>query len=437
MSVVGLITEYNPFHQGHEYHIRMAKELTGAETAVVIMSGNYVQRGTPAFMDKYTRTEIALRHGADVILELPVPFSCAGAELFALSAVTLLNKTGIVDYLCFGCEYDNLELLNKIAGILADAKTNSSHKLNTLIRERVKTGISYAASRSQALCDYITSEAWATASMPHTDSIDNSLLSNILSQPNNILAIEYLKALKLTCSDVKPVPLKRTAASYHDTEENDFMYSASSVRNIIGNNSHPDCAEYMERISTFDNAYSQLFGTAYPILESDFNTILGEKLISCKVNDTDLSTFVGIDATLANRILNTLESNSFTDWNAFTELIKTKNIAYTAVSRALLSITLGLKKQYIEQYIENNIASYIRLLGFKTDASSCLKEIKQHGSLTIIGQLSEIKDNLALNETDKLMLKQSVYYDELYNTVIRTKYGSTIPGEYHRKLIIY
>ena len=118
MNVVGLITEYNPFHKGHEYHITKAKELTGANHAVVIMSGNYVQRGTPAFMNKHDRTEIALKHGADLVLELPLPFSCSSAEYFALAAVSVLHKTGIVDSICFGAETDDLDLLKKIAYIL-------------------------------------------------------------------------------------------------------------------------------------------------------------------------------------------------------------------------------------------------------------------------------------------------------------------------------
>lgn len=436
MSVVGLITEYNPFHSGHEYHIKKARELTGAETALVIMSGNYVQRGTPAFMDKHTRTGIALRHGADIILELPVPFSCASAELFALAAVTLLHKTGIVDYICFGCECDNLELLDKIADILAEAKKNHSHKLNCYIKEYIKNGDSYAAARSRALCDYLTTDSYAATSKICNEACDSSLLCSILAQPNNILAIEYLKALKLIGSDIKPVPLKRTAASYHDMDGNDFMFSSSSVRNIISNSSHLNYTEYMEKLSAFDKTYNKELGTVYPVLECDFNTILGEKLISCKVKNEDLSAFAGIDTTLANRIFNIMGSSSFSDWNTFAELIKTKNIAYTAVSRALLSITLGLKKQHMEQYINNDIASYVRLLGFKSDASACLKQIKKNGTLTIVGQLSETKDNSALSGTDRLMLEQSVYYDELYNMVIRTKYGSSIPNEYQRKLII-
>lgn len=429
MKTVGLITEYNPFHMGHKYHIQKAKELTGAETAVVIMSGNYVQRGTPAFMDKHARTKIALNHGADIVLELPVPFSCVSAELFALSAITLLNKTGIVDYICFGCEFDDLEILDNIALILAEAKKDSSHQLNNLIRDYVKCGENYATARSLALCKYLKTY------YPNTE-MNISIIKDVLNQPNNILAIEYLKALKLINSPMKPVPLKRTSASYHDNEENDFMYSASSVRNIVNSTISADYKEHIQRLSLFDNTYNDAFGKLYPIYESDFNIIIGEKLISCKLNNIDINKFAGIDISLANRIYNTLESCPFTDWSTFIEALKTKNIAYTAVSRALLSIALGVEKKQIEQYLANDIASYVRILGFRKDASELLKCIKENGKLTLIGQLSEIKDNSYLNEIDRCMLTQSIYCDELYNMVVRTKFKSNVPNEYQRKLVI-
>lgn len=427
MSTVGLITEYNPFHMGHEYHIKKAKELTGADHVVVIMSGNYVQRGTPAFIDKHTRTGIALNHGADIVFELPVPFSCSSAELFAMSAVTLLDKMGTTDYICFGCECDNPELLNNISLVLADAKKDSTHKLNSIIKEYLKYGESYASARSLALCAYFEERC---------NNTDVALIKDIISQPNNILAIEYLKSLKLIDSHIKPVPLKRTAASYHDNAGNDFMYSASSVRNIIfdaqsGRNGN----EYVRRLSSFDSTYKEALYKTFPISEEDFSLILGEKLLSYSATDTNLTAFAGVDSQLANRISNVLESRPFTGWKTFAETIKTKNIAYTAVSRALLSLMLGLKKNCLEEYLSNDIASYVRLLGFKPSASPLLKRIKENGMLTIIGQLSEIKSS-SLNDTDRQLLSHSIYCDELYNMVVRTKYQTDIPGEYRRKITV-
>ena len=426
MSTVGLITEYNPFHMGHQYHIKKAKELTGADTAVVIMSGNYVQRGTPAFMDKHTRTLIALKHGADIVLELPVPFSCSSAEFFALAAVTLLNKTGIIDYICFGCENDALESPDYIVQILAEVKTIPSHKVNYLIKEYVKNGESYASARSLAIFQYISTDA-------HSKNISGLSVDTILTHPNNILAIEYLKALKLTNSKIKPVTLKRTVSTYHDDLDNDCMYSASSLRNAIHGNTTD---LYSERLYSFDNIYRDTLNKLYPVSENDFSHITGERLTYCKVNTIPLTTFFGVDEALENRIYKAMEKDHYYNFTSFSEALKTKNIAYTAISRALLAITLGIRKDSVNRYLENDIASYIRILGFNKNSSRFLNSIKKFGKLTLIGQLSETKDNKSFNDTDRLLLNQSLYCDELYNMIIRNKYNYNIPGEFERKLTV-
>ena len=414
MSVVGLITEYNPFHKGHKYHIEKAKELTGAENAIVIMSGNYVQRGTPAFIDKYTRTSIALNHGADLIFELPLPFSCSSAEYFALSAVTMLNKTGIVDFICFGAETDNLPLLNKIAKILVDAKNNEEHTFNTLIKDLMKTGINYASARSLAICNYFN---------------DNSI-DDIVNKPNNILAIEYLKALIMLNSDIKPIIIKRTLASYHHDNSNDYMYSASSLRGNIDN------SNTLSDLWTFDEHYKNAYNINYPITEKDFDNLLAGKLIYNIHNNIDLSIYNNIDVQLANRIINVFKESSFKGWNDFTMKVKNKNITYTAISRALLSILLGIKKTDFDEYLDNNICSFLRILGFKASSSNLLNQIKNKGSIVTFGQLSEIGDNTNLNQTDLKILNNSLYADELYNSITALKFSSDIPNEYRRKLII-
>ena len=414
MSVVGLITEYNPFHKGHEYHIKKAKELTGATNSLVIMSGNYVQRGTPAFLDKYSRTSIALNHDADLVFELPLPFSCSSAEYFALSAVTILNKTGIVDYICFGAETDNLTLLESIAKTLIDAKSHDDHQLNILIKDLLKTGLNYASARSLALCDYFK---------------DNTI-DDIVNKPNNILAIEYLKALITLNSSIKPVLLKRTNASYHHNTSNDYMYSASSVRSNIENN------DTLTALWDFDDIYKTNYNVTYPITENDFNNILAEKLIFNIHNNIDLSIYNNIDKDLANRITKIFKENSFKSWNDFAMKIKNKNITYTAISRGLLSILLGIKQCDFDEYLDNNICNFVRILGFNTSSSHLLNQIKNVGQITTYGQLSEINENANLNATDKKLINQSIYADELYNTVASLKFDTEIPSEYRRKIII-
>ena len=414
MSVVGLITEYNPFHKGHEYHISKAKELTGADNTVVIMSGNFVQRGTPAFMDKHTRASIALNHGADLVLELPLPFSCSSAEYFALAAVSLLDRTGVVDYICFGAETDNLSLLEEIASILVNAKIDDAHPLNILIKENLKSGLSYATSRAFALCELCNNED----------------INTIIEQPNNILAIEYLKALKLINSNIKPYVLKRTISTYHDSRDNDYMYSASSLRKNIDND------DSIKTLFDFENIYKEKYKVTYPISEDDFDTIMATKLIENLHSNVDLSIYNNIDEQLANKIIKTLRNNSYSGWNDFCMMLKSKNIAYTSISRGLLSILLDIKKDDFKKYLDNNICNFVRILGFNKASSNILNSIKNNSSLTLIGQLSEINDNLDLNEIDLNMINKSILADEFYNSIVKLKYSTDIPNEYKRKLII-
>lgn len=414
MSVVGLITEYNPFHKGHEYHIEKAKELTGASGALVVMSGNYVQRGTPAFLDKYSRTTIALNHGADLVFELPLPFSCSSAEYFALSAVTILNKTEIVDYICFGAETDDLSTLEKIAKTLIDAKNNEEHSLNILIKDILKTGVNYASARSQAICKYF----------------NDSTIESIISMPNNILAIEYLKAIHLLNSNIKPVLIKRTNASYHHNKSNDYMYSASSVRNSIEND------DTLSALWDFDKIYKECYNTNYPIKENDFDRILAEKLIFNIHNNIDLSIYNNIDEQLANRIAKVFKESSYRGWNDFSMKIKNKNITYTAICRGLLSILLNIKQCDFNEYLDNDICNFVRILGFKASASKLLNQIKNNGKIITFGQLSELNDNEIINDTDLKLIKQGIYADELYNSVTALKFKSEIPNEYRRKIII-
>ena len=177
MKTVGLITEYNPFHKGHLYHLNKAKELTGADRVIVVMSGDFVQRGVPAITDKFTRAHMALAEGADLVLELPCIYATASAEFFALGAVSLLTKLGCVDYLCFGSEGGDISLLSYVADFLLIEPV----EYQTALKAYLQSGKSYPAARLSALSD-----TWKE---------DVTAIENILAAPNNILALEYLKAL--------------------------------------------------------------------------------------------------------------------------------------------------------------------------------------------------------------------------------------------------
>ena len=418
MNIVGLITEYNPFHKGHEYHIQKAKKLANADACIVIMSGNYVQRGTPAFIDKHSRTRIALTHGADIVFELPIPFACASAEYFATAAVTLLHKLGVVTHICFGAEYEDLSILDKIAYTLANAKLDNNHPLNTHIKHLLKSGIPYATARSNALT-----------------SITGTDYSSILNTPNNILAIEYLKALKILNSNIKPIAITRINATYHDSVENDTLYSASTLRaGLLTNNK-----SLYDSLCLFSTEYKAIINSTAPITEDDLSTVLCDKLLTIlhsTTKDNHLTDYMGIDDDFANRIASRDIMYNFTSYSDLVQRLKTKNVAYTAVSRAVLAFILNIKKQDFSLYVKNGIASYIRLLGFSKSSSHLLKIIKLKGELTIIGQLSEITNNTSLSDIDMNMINHSIYCDEFYNMLIRTKYKVAFPNEYTRKITI-
>ena len=224
MKVVGIITEYNPFHNGHAYQIQEIKKRTGADYVVVAMSGDFVQRGTPAIIDKYARTQMALSCGVNLVIELPTLWATASAEYFAMAGVTLFEKMGCVDILCFGAETDDLPLLSVLAEIIAEEPDGYRELLSVYLKE----GLAFPVARGKALCSYLK-EQEKSASATQEFSSKNVVLnldavSSILSEPNNILAIEYLKALKRRNSSIQPYLLKREGAGYHDTE----FYSATN-----------------------------------------------------------------------------------------------------------------------------------------------------------------------------------------------------------------
>ena len=218
MKIVGIIAEYNPFHKGHEFHIEKAKKITGADAAIIIMSGDYVQRGIPSIMPKHLRTQMALACGADVVLELPVCYATGSAEYFATGAVSLLEALGCVDYLCFGSECGEIKILQQIADVLC--KEPAHYKV--LLQKHFKNGNTFPAARKLAFIEYLNQHK-SLSCIPEQ-------ISKILDSPNNILGIEYLKALSCLNSSIEPVTITREGAGYHDQTLGGLFSSASALR---------------------------------------------------------------------------------------------------------------------------------------------------------------------------------------------------------------
>ncbi len=400
MRVVGLIAEYNPFHNGHQYHIEKAKKLANADYAVVVMSGNFVQRGAPAIMPKHLRAEMALKSGVDLVIELPVCYATGTAEQFAYGAVSLLDKLGCVDAICFGSECGDIDSLKNMAQLLC----NESDEYKNALQACLRSGMSFPLARQkaiQALCD-------------------SSDLAELLEQPNNILGIEYLKALYRLGSNIEPLTIRREVSHYHDTELQEQFSSASALRNTIADGDFAQLYGQIpsECIPSLEDGYE----VRYPVYSNDFSLILKYRLL----NETasSLTMYADVSEELANRIYNQL--NTYVSFDQFCELLKTKEITYTRISRALIHILLGIKKS------DYNEIEYARVLGFRKDSSDLLTNLKRLSEIPLISKLTACAD---IPEDAKNMLEIDVFTSNLYESVITNKFKRPLINEFKQSII--
>lgn len=425
MKIVGLIAEYNPFHNGHEYHIKKAKEVTGADAAIVVMSGDYVQRGVPAIMPKRLRTAMALECGAAAVFELPVCYATGSAELFALGAVSLLEKLGIVDYICFGSECNDLNALQKVADILSEEPDEYKQAL----RDHLKTGMSFPSARAQALSTIMNCED------------DSSLLNH----PNNILGVEYLKALKKLNSSIIPYTIRREVSNYHDTRLRSTFSSATAVRSLLA---YSGAAVHTDSGNTFENTqFSRILGeleeqvpsgclellrdyhrVKYPVYQNDFSLLLKYKLLN--KSPEDLVRYMDVSEELANRICSQL--NNFFNYKQFCELLKTREVTQTRINRALLHIMLGIKKTNVDAQIEHGCHFYAHLLGFRKDSVKVISAASKKSSIPVITKLYD-SEHLPLD--GQHMLTQNVLASNLYTSVITDKFKTAFENEYNQGVI--
>jgi cytidyltransferase-like protein len=409
MKTVGLITEYNPFHKGHLYHLNKAKELTGADRVIVVMSGDFVQRGVPAITDKFTRAHMALAEGADLVLELPCIYATASAEFFALGAVSLLTKLGCVDYLCFGSECGDISLLSDVADFLLKEPV----EYQTALKAYLQSGKSYPAARLSALSD-----TWKE---------DVTAIENILAAPNNILALEYLKALTGQNSSITPVTIQRVGADYHADNLSSEFSSATALRKAILES--PDANLLLEQ--QIPTQAAQVLATALSdngaVSANDFSAFLSYALLMKKEYLTD---YLDVDSDLADRIVKMLPE--YTDYTAFADLLKTKAYTHTRITRSLCHILLDIQKEHMNTYLSEGICFYAKALGFRREAAPLLKALKGHSSIPLITKLS--KASSVLTPIGQAMLNQDLKASEIYHNR-PTKKGSAY-NEYTKPLII-
>ncbi len=399
MKTVGIIAEYNPFHNGHAYHIRKAKELTHADYCVVVMSGDFVQRGAPAIMDKYLRAESALLNGADLVLELPVCYSISSAEHFARSSVALLDKLGVIDTLCFGSECGDIRVLTEFAQALMD---ESPVFKKTLDRE-IRIGHTYPQARNTAL----------EASAPHLTSH-----INILTSPNNILGIEYCKALLYWESAITPYTIKRAGSSYHDNSLDTGFCSALAIRESIR---QAGASEELTRqipassLELIKDAYLK----TYPVFMDDLSLLAQYSLLT--EESAGFTSYPDIDKELSDRIVKLLPQ--YRDFRSFCDLLKSKNRTYVRISRSLLHILLGIRREKLMQYGQEGWIFYARMLGFRESASPLLSAIKKNAKIPLLSKLADAQKQLA--PTGFSMLEKDIYASHIYQSIVRNKF----PGQ--------
>ena len=390
MRIVGLIAEYNPFHNGHQFHIQQAKQLTQADAVIVVMSGNFVQRGTPAIMPKHLRAEAALSSGADLVLELPVYYATGTAETFAYGAISILNQLGCVDAICFGSECGDIEVLKEVSHILV--KEPSPYKDG--LQRYLRLGHSFPSARQEAICDMYPDKDYAT----------------ILEQPNNILGIEYLKVLEQTNSKITPYTISRKASAYHDVELGELFSSATAIRAQLEKDSLSDivlqvpdsCMEIMK------TSYKKRF----PIHPEDFSLLLKYRLLN--ETKTSLTSYVDVSTELANRIYN--KRNQYVSFEQFCNLLKTKEITYSRISRALLHILLNIKKE------NHHAIEYARILGFRKDKTELLTTMKQSSSIPLVTRIADEQS-------------EDIFASNLYESVITEKYKTSFINEYEHPIV--
>lgn len=381
---VAVIAEYNPFHNGHKYHIEKTKSITKANNIIAVMSGNFVQRGEPAMADKLIRTKMALRNGVDMVIELPVQYATGGADVFAGGAIDILNKSNIIDGVCFGSELGDITPLSEIADVL----NNEPEEFKKMLKTALDNGINYPAARALALSHYLNTDI------------------SFLNSPNNILALEYVRALKRSESNIWPYTVKRVGEGYNSEEIDADFASATAIRQAL---------------------YEGKLDEAYSVMPEECENIISNEVYFLPTLDDYSDAFLYImravplkniadiaDITegLENRIYNNMENRFISD---IINVVKTKRYTHTKIQRAILHIILGITKQ-----MQRKSPEYIRVLGFRKEKEHLLSELSRKSSLPVV---TNIKSHEKFFETE---VRATDLYYMLFDGITGREYTNPV-----------
>ncbi len=399
MISAGIVAEYNPFHNGHKYHIEKTREITGAECIIVIMSGDFTQRGEPAIADKYTRTRCALSAGADIVIELPCCYALSSAEMFASGSVSLLEAMK-ADYISFGSECGNLDILSRLAHLLAD----ETPEYKSLLAKFCAEGSSYAAARMKALTEIFPKAA------------------DIINNPNNILATEYLKAIISNRYSIKPVTITRNGIGYNDTDIKEGMNaSASAIRTLLDSDSSESSKVSSIKPYMPESVYDILkdsYNHCFPVYTDDFSSLFYYKTASLINENVNLSSFSDVSDAMANRLVKNISPGLSISQTAL--LLKTKNIAYSRIMRSFMHILLN---HHAGSSINGN---YLRILGFNNTGRKYISQNKGNFTAPLITKPADYAE----------LIRDDVFASSVYNRIVYEKYGNLIKDDFRHELII-
>ncbi|NLK43439.1 MAG: nucleotidyltransferase [Tissierellia bacterium] len=380
MTVIGFITEYNPFHFGHKYHLDQSKKKTGANFSIAIMSGSFVQRGEPSLVDKWTKAKMAIDNGVDLVLELPFIYAVQSAELFAYGGVKLMDSLNIVDYLSFGSELGEINPLQKIATIL----TKEPPFFKERLKYHLSTGASFAVARSNATEEYINA---------YSSNIQYDI-KEILNNSNNILGIEYLKALGKIHSKITPLTIRRSGSSYNDVNISQGFASATAIRHAVKNKNLSFVKDIVPKETYYylNGFFDQHYNYNY---FENYNQIFLYLLRT--IDKEKLKLYMDIEEGLENRLIE--YSHKYNDIRKIIDNTVSRRYPRTRIQRILIQLLNQLDEKTFRS-LSHKYPSYIRVLGANKKGLILLNRIKENSSLPIITKFADYKyyKNKALEE---------------------------------------
>ena len=387
-KVLGIIAEYNPFHNGHLYHIKKSIEETGASSVICVMSGNFVQRGNTSIVDKWTKTKMALANGVDLVLELPTIYSVSSAENFAEGAIRLLDSLKIVDTISFGMEAKDIASLNNIANVLY----TEPKEYTTILEHELRKGVSFPKARENAVMMYLN---------------DIKQYANILTGSNNILAIEYLKAIKKLKSKLNPIGIRREKVLYNDEIIIDDFASATAIRKMIATGQFSDIQKVMPK-SSYALLADELRKGHYVLDLSKFQKEIIYNLRKMSVEE--IAQLVNVSEELENAIKNAANSsNNLVD---FVNIVKSKRYTQTRIQRILIYALLGITNSKMLAF--KKAVPYARVLGFNENGKQLISQIaKKNKKVQIVTSVKKYMDE-SKNKVLKEMLETDILATNVY-----------------------